>query len=355
MRLAITPRGPTFHFRVEKYSLCKDVYKSMKRPRSGGTEYLSAPLLVMNNFNTQSQDSSNGDNAQRPQVSKHLETLATSVFQSLFPPINPTTTPLKGIKRVLLLDRTPPSPDSDTASYTINLRHYAIETRTAKSVPKALRRLDAAQKLTHSTQKRKRNNLPNLGKLEDVSDFLLDPHAADGFTSGSESEPETDAEVEVTAQRVQKVTNRKREKEIADHHSTVERKGIKLHELGPRMRLRLTKVEEGCCNGKTMWHEHIHKSDEEQREMERNHEKMRLEKERRKAEQKANLERKKAERQTGGDENEAMEGLDDDMDDDEWNDEPMDDDVAMDSPNGREMDFSDDEMRRSDVDKHEKG
>jgi ribosome biogenesis protein SSF1/2 len=25
LRLALTPRGPTLHFRVEKYSLCKDV------------------------------------------------------------------------------------------------------------------------------------------------------------------------------------------------------------------------------------------------------------------------------------------------------------------------------------------
>lgn len=45
MRLALTPRGPTLHFKVEKYSLCKDVKKAMKRPKGSGKEYHSAPLV----------------------------------------------------------------------------------------------------------------------------------------------------------------------------------------------------------------------------------------------------------------------------------------------------------------------
>ncbi|KAI7112461.1 Brix-domain-containing protein, partial [Hortaea werneckii] len=138
LRLAITPRGPTFHFRVEKYSLCKDVHRSMKRPKSGGNDqHLTAPLLVMNNFTAQQQQQqqeANGDQQPKknhPEIPKHLESLATTVFQSLFPPINPTTTPLKSIKRILLLDRMPPPSDSsapsDKANYVLQLRHYAIE------------------------------------------------------------------------------------------------------------------------------------------------------------------------------------------------------------------------------------
>lgn len=327
LRLALTPRGPTFHFRVEQYSLCKDIRQNMKRPKSGGSEHLVAPLLVMNNFNSPATDESNGD--QKPKVPKHLESLATSVFQSLFPPINPTATHLKGIKRVLLADRVREEDgDSEAARYILNLRHYAIETRTAKSVPKALRRLDAAEKLTHAGQKRKRSALPNLGKLTDVADYLLDPHAADGFTSGSESEPETDAEVEIVAASARKAQKRKVEKEGTERRDTranVERKAIKLHELGPRLKLRLTKVEEGVCNGKVMWHEYIHKTKEEIREMEKMHEKRRLEKERRKAEQKANVERKKAERRARGETVDDDEDDDEDMDDDddEWDDEDL--------------------------------
>jgi len=323
MRLAMTPRGPTFHFRVEKYSLCKDVYRSMKRPKAGGNDqHLTAPLLVMNNFNSQAKE---GEEQKQPQIPKHLESLTTTVFQSLFPPINPTNTPLRSIKRILLLDRLTQDTSSDKANYTLNLRHYAIETRTAKSIPKALRRLDTAQKLTHSGDARKRGALPNLGKLNDVSDYLLDPHAADGFTS--DSEPETDAEVEVLADTAQKVQRRDAKKERTrdrrDPRANVERKAIKLHELGPRMRLRLTKVEEGLCGGKVMWHEYIHKSKEELRKMDRTHAQRRQEKEKRKAEQEANVERKRAERKANGqpevdeDDEETLS----DMDDDEWDDE----------------------------------
>lgn len=45
MRLAITPRGPTLHFQVEKYSLCKDVRNALKHPKGGGKEYLNPPLV----------------------------------------------------------------------------------------------------------------------------------------------------------------------------------------------------------------------------------------------------------------------------------------------------------------------
>ncbi|KAI6830000.1 Brix-domain-containing protein [Hortaea werneckii] len=359
LRLALTPRGPTFHFRVEKYSLCKDVHRSMKRPKSGGNDqHLTAPLLVMNNFTAQQQQQEDQQQKKpHPEIPKHLESLATTVFQSLFPPINPTTTPLKSIKRILLLDRMPPPTDSsapsDKANYVLQLRHYAIESRTAKSVPKALRRLDAAEKLTHSGQNTKRGALPNLGKLNDVSDYLLDPHAADGFTS--DSEPETDAEVEVLAPSTQKLQRKATRKSGADEgsgeggsggggggtrydrrdprgRSNVERKAIKLHELGPRMRLRLTKVEEGLCGGKVMWHEYIHKSAAELREMDKVHEGRRREKEARREEQRRNLERKRAERRgrgeeevQSGDEEEEEEEMDEDMmdEEDEWEDDGM--------------------------------
>lgn len=333
LRLALTPRGPTLHFRVEKYSLCKDIHQSMKRPKSGGNEYLTAPLLVMNNFASKDEAADGED--QQKKIPKHLESLTTSIFQSLFPPINPTAISLNGIKRVLLLDRIPQDPESDSANYILNLRHYAIETRTAKSVPKPLRRLDAAEKVSHAGQKRKRGALPNLGKLNDVADYLLDPHAADGFTSGSESEPETDAEVEITTTSQGKVQrNAKRKEGRAARGNIVERKGIKLYELGPRLRLRLNKVEEGLCTGKVMWHEYIHKTKEEIKAMEKLHEQKRQEKERRKAEQKANVERKKAEkaaRKARGedvgedDDDEDMEDLSDE-DDDEWDDADLEDD-----------------------------
>jgi hypothetical protein len=45
LRLALTPRGPTLHFQIEKYSLCKDIRKALKHPKGGGKESLSPPLV----------------------------------------------------------------------------------------------------------------------------------------------------------------------------------------------------------------------------------------------------------------------------------------------------------------------
>jgi ribosome biogenesis protein SSF1/2 len=45
LRLVRLPAGPTFSFRVERYSLIKDILHSSRHPRSIGAEYLSPPLV----------------------------------------------------------------------------------------------------------------------------------------------------------------------------------------------------------------------------------------------------------------------------------------------------------------------
>lgn len=45
LRICTSPRGPTLHFRVEKYSLCKDVRHAQRRPLGGGKEYTTPPLV----------------------------------------------------------------------------------------------------------------------------------------------------------------------------------------------------------------------------------------------------------------------------------------------------------------------
>lgn len=52
LRIATTPRGPTLHFRVEKYSLCKDVRKAQRHPRGGGKEYITSPLVRIHTYAT---------------------------------------------------------------------------------------------------------------------------------------------------------------------------------------------------------------------------------------------------------------------------------------------------------------
>ncbi|MCJ1310231.1 hypothetical protein MMC25_003893 [Agyrium rufum] len=360
LRLAVTPRGPTFHFRVEKYSLCKDVKKAQKHATGGGKEYLSPPLLVMNNFT--SQPSTDG---QAPAVPKHLETLTTTVFQSLFPPIIPQATPLSSIRRVLLLNRESSKATSD-GSYILNLRHYAIYTKRT-GLSRSIRRINAAEKMLKE-HKNKRAGLPNLGKLTDVADYILDPSAAGGgFTSGSESEFETDAEVEVMEMVARKVVSKgkktpdrkssnpnlepqgdRTKKKEKDRGPMVEKRAVKLVELGPRMRLRMTKVEEGVCTGKVLWHASVKKSRQEEKALDATWENRRKEKEERRRVQRENVGRKRAETagkrrgQDKHDGNDAVTGDGEDEEDadefqdEEWDSEDLDD--AIDQEDQMEVD-----------------
>lgn len=263
-------------------------------------------------------------------IPKQLESLTTTIFQSLFAPISPQQTSLNSIKRIMLLDRMPTKQQNPAAAaaddhqFVLQLRHYAIKAVTPKnSLPKALRRLENAEKLTHGPSK----GLPNLGKFDDVADYLLDPTAAAGFTSASESEADTDAEVEVLAPENRKVLGKEDRQRMRDAQrariaaqtaaangtapaegspapgakrgertTKTEKKAIKLQELGPRMTLRLTKVEEGLCGGKIMWHEYITKSKKEEKAQETTWEARRKEKEQRRKEQKDNVEAKKKEK-----------------------------------------------------------
>ncbi|KAF3892886.1 Ribosome biogenesis protein Ssf2 [Trichophyton interdigitale] len=314
LRIALTPRGPTLNFRIENYSLCKDVIKALKRPRGLGKSHTTPPLLVMNNF----MCSKEGEASEK--IPKHLESLVTTVFQSLFPPISPQTTPLASIRRIMLLDRDRSSKKGQDESFTVNLRHYAITTKRI-DLSKRIRRLNPKE----FRGKERDKAVPNLGKLNDVADYLLGGGGGDaGFTSASETEMETDAEVEVLESTTRKVLNKKelqRAKEAGSKSarssgSNVEKRAVKLVELGPRMKLKLMKVEEGLCGGRVMWHDYVTKTKEEAQKLDASWEKKRKEKELRRKIQKENVEKKKALKAKA-----PREGKDDEEDSDEVDDD----------------------------------
>lgn len=262
-------------------------------------------------------------------VPRHLETLATSVFHGLFPPINPQVAPLKSIRRVLLLNRERSS--KDDGSYVLNFRHYAITTKVT-GVSKAVKRLNAAERLMNSNSRK--GKLPNLSKLQDIADYMIGGENGEGYVTDatSGSEVDTDAEVEVMEPADRKrVAPRRRHaaaapaeedsdddeaeaKAAAHGPEKVERRAVKLVELGPRMKLRLTKVEEGLCSGKVMWHEYIHKTKEEIKELEKTWEKRRQEKEARRKEQRENVEKKRAAKKARGKKDGEQSEEEDEMD-----------------------------------------
>ncbi|KAF3938969.1 hypothetical protein ABW19_dt0203019 [Dactylella cylindrospora] len=342
LRVLRTPRGPTLHFKVVNYSLCKDVVKGQRGGgvRTNGKEYLNPPLLVMSNLVTPTGG----------KPANH-EILTQSMFQSMVPAISAQTIALQSVKRVLLLNRELPDAKDlenlkEGEEYVIDLRHYSISTRPT-GVPRAIRKLNRA---TQPGQKTGRSVIPNLGKLEDISEYLLDPSAAaGGYTS--ESEVDTDAEVEVAVPTLQKAGKVKKEV-----NGGAEKKAVKLQELGPRMRLQLVKVEEGANDGKILWHSFIKKTKQQERELDkRAKEKQKLKEDRRKV-QEENVKRKKKDKEDRkkkiGDED-AMDEDDEELDkatgwsgdEDIWSDEEVQDDSEEDSESAEEEDDSDEEMK----------
>jgi ribosome biogenesis protein SSF1/2 len=105
----------------------------------------------------------------------------------------------------------------------------------------------------------------------------------------------------------------------------VEKRAVKLVELGPRLKMRMVKVEEGLCEGRVMWHEFVKKTQAEQKVLEGKWAKRREEKEQRRKAQKENVERKKELRRNtkangAGGEDGDVEQEEDDDDDDEMDD-----------------------------------
>jgi len=269
LRIARCPRGPTIHFRINDYSLCKDIRKVLRNPKSLGKDYLSPPLLVMNNFQTPVPKNPDGTPGRLPPQ----DALLTSMFQSMFPPISAQHTAIPSIRRVLLLNRHPM--EEGSSEYVIDVRHYAITTKKT-GLSRAIRRLNAAEKKVNkafdSSKLGRKGGLPNLGKLEDIADYMLDPSAAGGYTS--ESEVEEEAQVEVLNPALPKEKRKKLQK-------GPEKRSIQLTELGPRMTLQMMKIEEGLADGKVLWHSYERKTKSEERELERRHAKKQAEKEER--------------------------------------------------------------------------
>jgi ribosome biogenesis protein SSF1/2 len=74
------PRGPTLHFKIENFSLCKDIVSSLKRSNVNQKQFLYQPLLILNGFHLKNQN-------EEPKM--HHKLMAT-MFQNMFPSINVT-------------------------------------------------------------------------------------------------------------------------------------------------------------------------------------------------------------------------------------------------------------------------
>lgn len=289
MRLIRLPRGPTLGFKVLRYSLASDVLRMARRPRSIGREFAEGPLvsplppsllppssllpltlrprqLILSGFGGED---------------KQLK-LMTTIFQNLFPPIHVQTMPLASARRVVLLSYNP-------QTHTVDFRHYLISVRPV-GVSKAMRKIvggSTANKALPINRKRERSasvgassdeegtgngggigargkGILDLGRAEDISDYVL-RHEGMGFvTSDSEQSDQSDGGSQSGHSSGSEEDERRGKVRLAGDYvgrgnrgSGVkgEKRAVRLVELGPRMELGLIKIEEGVGEGEVMFHE----------------------------------------------------------------------------------------------------
>ncbi|VEN49908.1 unnamed protein product [Callosobruchus maculatus] len=239
LKTARLPRGPTLTFKVHNFSLARDVVSSLKKQSVVDEAFKHAPLIVLNSFSGEGL---------------HLKMMA-SMFQNMFPTINLLTVDLNTVRRCVLLNYNP-------ATKLIDFRHYNI-----RVVPVGI---------SKGVKKVVQGKVPDLSKCNDIAEF---------FTKAgmlSESEAEDDPQHQVTVPQKLKSRGNVEEGKSA----------IRLTELGPRLTLSLIKIEDGLLDGEVLYHDLIHKSEEEREEIQRKRELKKKLKEKRKRIQEENKKKK---------------------------------------------------------------
>jgi ribosome biogenesis protein SSF1/2 len=204
LRMMRFSNGPTLSFRVESFTLRDEIMAQHKRPPAIESDaYEFAPIVVLNNFSLPGNP---------PQVA-----LLEATFRSLFPTVNVQLAQTSQIRRVVLFQYVP-------EQGLVEVRHFYIG---AKAVG-----------LSKTVKKLLEGRLPTkLGTLENLDD-VLDREGAWSDTDGEGEEVPL-----VRPMRAHK-----------------ERCRVKLFEIGPRMCLRLVKVENGFAGGEVLFHDHVRKS-----------------------------------------------------------------------------------------------
>ncbi|OQR70132.1 suppressor of SWI4 1-like [Tropilaelaps mercedesae] len=200
LRVAHLPRGPTLTFEVQGFSTAGLVRKHLRKVVQMANQHMTSPLLIQNNLSGEGM---------------HFKLMST-MFQNMLPSININRINLNNLKRCLLINY-------NAHRDVIEWRHYSI-----KVVPTGIVR--AAKKLVE-------RKIPNLGGLTDIADFVDNP--------GSESE----------AEELLAGTNRVKCPEEVRSRGNVpgQQSAIRLCELGPRLTLKLARIEDGLCRGKVLY------------------------------------------------------------------------------------------------------
>ncbi|KAH9004923.1 Brix-domain-containing protein [Lactarius hatsudake] len=276
LRILRLSNGPTLSFRVERYSLVKDIIASSRHATHlSSIESMSAPLLVLASFPPPG-----------PSAPPHL-TLVMKTFQTLFPPLAPHKLALSSARRVVLVAYNAERGTIDWRHFRITVKPYGVSRRVRRVLQGGSGPSGGAGAGGSSGG----GAMLDLGSEKDVADYVLRARGgtADGYESAATSDVSSAAEDEADVVSLA-------EDYVGRNNRKGQKRAVRLDEIGPRMELRLVKITEGLPGRESavIFHEFVKKTKAEVAAQKASHAakaKLRME---RREEQERNVQRKTA-------------------------------------------------------------
>jgi ribosome biogenesis protein SSF1/2 len=207
MHLSRMPAGPSFDFRIERFSLVSDIRSQLQ----SGSAAMSrederfAPVAILNGFKS---------------ANDQIVSLLGEALKGLIPAIDISKINVKTCRRVILFNFT-------AETNTLSIRHYRISLarKTLATMPEASA---PAQSCGVILNARKSSRIPNLGHLVSISELVT---------------PKADLEAENPQSQV----------EIVTKSSSKRTTSLSLTEIGPRIETSLSRVLAGVEEGAVLF------------------------------------------------------------------------------------------------------
>ncbi|KAL8274577.1 hypothetical protein Esti_001480 [Eimeria stiedai] len=271
LKIARLPSGPTITFQVLSFSLIGDVQRSVSGARLDPKDLRTPPVLVLSSSSSSSSSSSNSSSSNSSSEglrSVQALQLATSMLRSVFAPVDVRTSKLSDFRRVAFFRRVPAASSSNSSSskgeeegLVFQFRHYSVSLKAAKltagveSVLRAAAGGAAQKQLLQQLQQQQQT---------DACDLLL----------AAEQQPQQQQQVrfDVAAcparlskrSSLQLLLPGKQQQQQQQQQEELSM-AVQLREIGPRLQLKLIKIEDDVCTGKVLYHALIAKTPEELR------------------------------------------------------------------------------------------
>ncbi|ORM41886.1 Peter Pan-like protein [Babesia sp. Xinjiang] len=239
LKVANLPNGPTLTFSIDMMTLISDIAKHTSNPKSIGGACHNSPLVVLNGFGGHVESHKQGSSGDYASAMKTV----SNTFNSLFSPIDVSTTKMQNCKRVVLFNK---NRDTDV----IVMRHYLInlvDCNTSTVVQELIDKRSAKRLIREKG-----------ASFKDV--IRAATSASSSNLNDDYVELRNVDSRDVLLRNKYGITNTYDLEDACDSNHKL---AVSLVDAGPRLNLRLIKIQEGVFSGGVLFHKFIHKTRED--------------------------------------------------------------------------------------------